>query len=265
MILETKNLSCGYSGKALIKNVNLKISSGETVSLLGPNGVGKTTLFKTLLGLLKPVNGSVLIDDENLDSMSAFSRASSIAYVPQATEVFFPYKAEEIVMMGRAPHIGFFGTPSKNDYKHVDEALTTLSIQPLAKRVFTELSSGEKQLVLIARAIAQQSEFLILDEPTSNLDFGNQSYVISEIKKLSAHGIGIIMTTHHPNHVFESEGNVILIDNQRNIRIGESKEIMTKENLRTVYGINVEIATHESEHGSKHCYCVPVGCKRSTI
>jgi len=263
MILETKNLSCGYSGKALIENINIKISSGETVSLLGPNGVGKTTLFKTLLGLLKPVSGAVIIDDENIENMTQSSRASSIAYVPQASEVFFPYKAEEIVMMGRAPHIGFFRTPAKNDHNHVDAALSALSIRSLAKRVFTELSSGEKQLVLIARALAQQSKFLILDEPTSNLDFGNQSYVISEIKNLSTRGIGIIMTTHHPNHVFESEGTVILIDRQRKISVGESKEIMTKENLKTVYGINVEIATHESEHGGTHCYCVPVGCKRS--
>jgi iron complex transport system ATP-binding protein len=256
MALQAVMLSCGYNKSPIVSNVNLSVSPGDFVCLLGSNGVGKTTLFKTLLGLLKPVSGSVVLDGRRMETITSKQRARMLGYVPQSSELFFPYRAEEIVMMGRSPWIGSCGSPKEIDYEIVDDAFSQLSIRHLKQKSFMKLSSGEKQLVIIARALAQKPGYLIMDEPTSNLDFGNQIYVLSEIKRLSGSGIGILMTTHHPNHVFETGGRVILIDRNRKLHSGSASEIMTETLLKSVYGVEISVATHHYEAGRQMKYCL---------
>lgn len=257
MPLEARDLACGYGSTPLLRGLRLRIEAGDLVCLLGPNGVGKTTLFKTLLGLLRPLGGSVFIDDADLYRMAPAARAQRIAYVPQNTMMPFPYSAFDVALMGRSPWIPFHGAPGAEDRRLVERTFETLSIGHLRSRVFTTLSGGEKQLVLIARAIVQTPQFLVLDEPTSNLDFGNQSRVLSQIKRLCGRGLGVLMTTHHPNQAFESGGRIVLIDKGRNIHVGDAESVLTRANLKCAYGIDVAIAVHQTEGGNRSRYCIP--------
>ena len=202
MRLEIERANCGYGGKPVVEDVSLSLDSGDVLCLLGANGSGKTTLFKAILGLLRLNGGRILVDGADTASWPQRRLARTLAYVPQAHTPPFPFAVRDVVLMARTAHLGLFGSPSRRDAAIAEDAMETLGVSHLAHARYTEISGGERQLVLIARAVAQQSEFLIMDEPTSNLDFGNQVRVLRRVKELAGRKLGLLMTTHFPDHAF---------------------------------------------------------------
>lgn len=257
IILEVKDAICGYGSKKVVENISLSVQTGEVLCLLGPNGVGKTTLFKSILGFLKLMDGTILLNGEDIRNWSKKRLATAIGYVPQAHVPPFPFKVLEVVIMGRNAHMGIFASPSEMDKEIAEEALETLGISFLKDEIYTEISGGERQLVLIARALAQQPEILIMDEPTSNLDFGNQVRVLEKIYRLSKKGLGVIMTSHFPSHVFLCSTKVALMQKNQPFSIGSVDEIVTEENLKSAYGINVKITSTADSRGNIIKTCVP--------
>lgn len=258
MILEIKNAVCGYGSKSVIKNISTTVKSGEILCILGPNGVGKTTLFKTILGFLKLQGGEILLDGKNTKSWSKKQLARMISYVPQTHTPPFPFKVLDVVLMGRTAHIGMFSTPSKYDKEIAEAAINDLNISYLKDKIYTEISGGERQMVLIARALAQQSKILVMDEPTSNLDFGNQIRVLEQINNLAKKGLGVIMTSHFPDHAFLCSTKVALMQKNNKFTVGNMNDIITEENLKSAYGVNVKIISTENSYGEKIKSCVPL-------
>ncbi|MDR2716305.1 MAG: ABC transporter ATP-binding protein [Coriobacteriaceae bacterium] len=249
MALSVENLSCGYGGEAVISGLSFDFEAGKVLSILGPNGIGKTTLFKTMLGFLKPQSGSVSIDGTKASSLSRKETARLLAYVPQSQVVPFSYPVEEFILMGRAPHLGLLQQPGLEDREIVHGVMCLLGIEHLAAKSCTGISGGELQLAFVARALAQQPRYLIMDEPTANLDYGNQTKVLECILGLAQDGIGIVMTTHNPEQAFILESQVVLLQGSREYLCGSYKDILTEERLHDTYDIDVLIRafTHEGK------------------
>ncbi|NTV09528.1 MAG: ABC transporter ATP-binding protein [Zoogloea sp.] len=257
-MLELVGLSCGYNRRSVLEDISLTLDGGELLCLLGPNGVGKTTLFKTILGLLPPCGGEIRLDGEPIERWSRRRFASRVGYVPQAHTPPFPFKVREVVAMGRTAHLGSFSSPRAADRAIADEALDTLGIAMLADASYTEISGGERQLVLIARALAQQPRVLVMDEPTSNLDYGNQLKVMAHIHRIVAsRGMGIILTTHHPNHALLYASRVLVLDRDKRYTVGTPAEVITETYLRHTYGVDTEIHDITRRNGQLTRMCVP--------
>jgi iron complex transport system ATP-binding protein len=239
--IELIGADMGYPERKVLEGVNLKLHSGEITCMLGPNGVGKTTLFKTLLGFIQPLSGQVLINRKSVSRLSAKDFARLVAYVPQAHNTPFPYLVRDVVLFGRTVHLGIFASPGKKDRMIADRALDLLEVSHLANRHFTELSGGEKQMVIIARALAQEAGFMILDEPSSNLDYGNQIRIIRKIKELEQQSIGILMATHSPDHAFMLGSNAIILHQGKVFSQGIPEEVVTVPTLKKIYGVHVQI------------------------
>jgi len=241
MKLDARDLAFGYPGHSVGRDVSLTVEPGEVLCLLGPNGCGKTTLFKTLLGLLPPQGGSVEIDGMALSGMKRVDVARRIAYVPQAGAGIFPYSALDLVLMGRTAHRGLFAGPTREDRQIALRALDDLGIADLAARDVTRLSGGQRQLVLVARAVAQATPLIVMDEPTASLDFGNQVVVLSQVRRLAERGAGIVLSTHDPDHAFAVGKRVALMKDGAILAAGSPVEVLTPARLRTVYGVDVTI------------------------
>lgn len=258
MRLQIQDLSCGYGSKIVIKRFNTVINSGEILCLLGPNGVGKTTLFKTILGHLKPQSGSVLLNNQDIHALPKKEFARIIGYVPQAHTPPFPFRVIDVVMMGRTAHMGTFGSPGVRDKEIAEAALERLNVTFLRNRIYTEISGGERQMVLLARALAQEPKFLLMDEPTSSLDFGNQVRVLQCVSSLARENkIGIIMTTHFPDHVFQCKGRVALLKHNNRFLEGSPDKIITAQNMKDAYGVDVQII-HDGSKDMSMSSCVPI-------
>ncbi|MGH6945056.1 MAG: ABC transporter ATP-binding protein [Geminicoccaceae bacterium] len=242
MSLFVERLAFGYPGRPVGRDASFGVAEGEVVCLLGPNGSGKTTLFKTILGLIAPQGGRVLVDGEDIARWSRGRRARSFAYVPQAQVSFFPFTVLDTVLMGRTAHLGLFAMPAARDRQAALEALGSLRIEALATADSTRISGGQRQLVLVARALAQEPRFLVMDEPTASLDFGNQVVVLAEVRRLAARRIGIVMSTHAPDHAFACADRVLLMQDGRIVAEGAPEAILTPERLRAVYGVEVCIS-----------------------
>ena len=227
--------------------VDLALSSGEAVAILGPNGGGKTTLLKTLLGFLRPRAGRVMVDDVELDRLDDRTRARSIAYVPQHHTGVFAFSVLEVVLMGRSAHAGVFSAPSAADRKIALAMLERLGIATLAERPYTMISGGERQLALVARALAQQPRYIILDEPTASLDFGNQGKVMQQIRALAAEGLGVLFTTHDPNQALRYADRVALIGQGRMLATGAASAVLTERALRDLYQSEVKLVRGAGE------------------
>ena len=188
MTFSLSHMTCGYHGRPVLSDVSFSVETGDILCILGPNGVGKTTLFKSMLGLLSPLSGTLTLDGEDISRWSNRKKAQYIGYIPQSHTPLFPYTVLQVVVMGRVSRLGLFASPGKGDYAAAEQALEALEILSLRDRIYTELSGGERQMVLIARAIAQQPQVLLMDEPTANLDYGNQARVLSQIRRLAPAG-----------------------------------------------------------------------------
>lgn len=240
MIVETNNLSIGYLKKVIGRNINFVIPQDNIVCLLGANGCGKTTFLKTLLGLLPPLSGSVNVNNRPLSSWTSSELSRFIAYVPQANYGIFPFTVEEVVLMGRTAHMSWLSVPRKADKDIAGNALSMLGIDHLKQRRYTELSGGERQLVLIARAISQQPKLLIMDEPAASLDFGNQIRILEQVERLKNHGISVLMSTHHPQHALSIANNVALMHDGLLIEQGTPQQALCADKLAKIYRVSVE-------------------------
>jgi iron complex transport system ATP-binding protein len=261
MTLSTENLGFGYHGKPVGSGVSLEIRAGEVLCLLGPNGGGKTTLMKTLLGLLPAQAGVVRVDGEDIAAWSRRRLARVIGYVPQAHAAFFPFVVMDIVLMGRSAHVGLFTAPSRADRAVAERALATLGIAHLKERVYTEISGGERQLVLIARALAQEPRILVMDEPTASLDFGNQLRVLNQIAALARAGIAVVFSTHDPDHVFLCGDRVALLHGGTIEALGTPEAVITPQSLERLYGVAVQVV-ELPDHETRTCVPAAHGLRR---
>ena len=250
--LKAHGLAFGHPGRTLGRAINLDVQTGEVLCVLGPNGGGKTTLFRTLLGLLPAHGGSIAVGGKSLESCTPSERAKLMAYVPQAGNSYFAFTVRDVVLMGRTAHIGLFAAPGPKDFDAADAALAELRIAHLADKLFTQISGGERQLALIARALAQESPLLIMDEPTASLDFGNQSLMLNEILRLKASGRSVLFCTHDPDHALRCADRALLLHEGKVLALGSPREVVTAANLKTLYGVDVEFMERQSD-GQPFC------------
>jgi ABC-type cobalamin/Fe3+-siderophores transport system ATPase subunit len=253
MNLAMRNVSAGYGARTVISEICASFRSGEVVCMLGPNGCGKTTLFKALLGLI-PSQGDLLFGARSLRTLSSRERARTLAYVPQVHSPPFPFSALDVVLMGRTPFVGVFSAPSPADTDEAVRTMGMLRIGHLCDRDYSQLSGGERQLVLIARALAQAPRFLVMDEPTSHLDFGNQIRALNLIRELATSDMGVILTTHVPDHAFMCASRVIALLDGRIVGSGPPHEVLTRELLREMYRVDVDVVSVARGRSM----CVPV-------
>ncbi|MDK2821624.1 MAG: manganese/iron transport system ATP-binding protein [Clostridia bacterium] len=258
MKLEIKNATCSYGYNTIFNDISFAVHSGEVLCLLGPNGSGKTTLLKAILGLLKLKQGDIYLNGKNINRWAQQDKAKVIGYIPQNHNPLFPYKVIDIVLMGRTAHLDIFSSPTKTDFEIALEALFTLNISHLRDRVYTEISGGERQLVLIARALAQQPDILIMDEPTSNLDFGNQHMVLSSIKGLVKQGLAVIMSSHFPDHALLYANKVLILEKGNKYKFGKPDDILTENCIKNLYGINVKKISNILKNNSELKSFVPI-------
>jgi iron complex transport system ATP-binding protein len=248
VILELRDLACGYGRRRVLSHIDLTVAAGENLCLLGPNGVGKTTLFRTILGAIDPMAGEIVIDGKSLGGQSRRQRARLMAYVPQAHTAPFPFHVIDVVLTGRTAHISLTSAPTPHDEEVAQAALERMDIADLADRPYTELSGGERQLVLIARALAQEPRVLIMDEPSSHLDFGNQARLLALIRSLVRdNDLAVLMSSHFPNHAFACASRVGLIKGGRLAALGAPDDVLTETSLEDIYGIPVRILEGDPE------------------
>lgn len=240
-LLEGRGLAIGYGARIVGRDLDLIVRAGEVVALLGPNGGGKTTLLKTLLGLVPPLAGKVLLAGRPLGSIGLGERARLVGYVPQAHTGAFAFTVEEVVLTGRSARAGLFGRPGPGDHAVAMACLERLGVGHLAQRAYTRISGGERQLVLIARALAQEPRVVVLDEPTANLDFGNQGRVMAEIGRLAGAGLGVVFSTHDPNHALRVADRSVLIRDGGVLREGPSGTVLREDALARLYGAQVRV------------------------
>jgi iron complex transport system ATP-binding protein len=255
LMLEVKSLAFSYGNKPVFKNVSFSLKKGEIMCILGPNGAGKSTLIKCIAGILKPDNGSVFIQGEDTVSLGVRGIARNIGYVPQQNEVVFPFTVLDFVVMGRAPHLSMFASPGAEDIKLAKESLAMVGISDLAERPVAKLSGGQSQMVLIARALVQKPALLLLDEPTSHLDFGNQILVLETVQKLASLGMSIVMNTHMPDHAFLLGDRAAALSGGRLVAVGKVETVVTSKMMSSVYGVNVAIREIED---MKRKVCLPL-------
>lgn len=239
--LAARDVYFRFNKRDVLRGVSLAVRPGELVVLLGANGAGKTTLLRLLLGLVRPLRGDVVLGETALSAMSRRRIARSVAYVPQVHAAPFPYTVRQVVAMGRLPQKGMLGSASARDMDVVGQVLDRLRIGHLADRIYSEISGGERQLTLIARALAQEARILVLDEPMANLDFGYQGVVSRHLKDLAAAGHAIVMSGHDPQLAYLSATRIaVLMDGQIALD-GPPREVLTAEAMRPLYGIDVDI------------------------
>lgn len=238
------------------KDVSFSLNPGEVLCILGPNGCGKTTLLKCLLGLLKLDKGYIWLDDKEINHLGRREIAKAVGYIPQLHQPSFPFSVLDAVLVGRAPHLSLLESPGKNDEEIAEMAIEAMGIAGLKSRPYTELSGGERQLVVFARVLAQQPALLLLDEPTAHLDFGNQIRVLHLVEELASTGLPIIMTTHLPDHAFLASSKVAIMKKGGFLCFGHPDDVITEENLERVYGIKVRIVGVGDS--SKQKICVPL-------
>lgn len=234
-------VSFRYPRQRAIDGLSLDLDAGGVVALLGPNGSGKTTLLKLMLGILHPTGGSVRLEGREIRRIAPDERARRLAYVPQLHREAFGYRVRDVVLMGRMPHTGFLGRYGARDRQFAAAALERLGIDHLAERPYTEVSGGERQLALIARALAQEARILILDEPTNGLDYGNQLRLLERLKALAGAGYTVLFSTHHPDHAMAVADRVVMMRQGRVIRDGAVGDALTADALRELYGVDVRL------------------------
>ncbi len=243
-MLEAQELSFSYGNHPVLHDISFRVAEGQLCGLFGPNGSGKTTLFRCCLRLLPVQRGRVLVNGQDTRRLSIAQLARHIAYVPQEHKPPFPYTALEVVLMGRTPHMGsgIFGISQRDRQKSL-EALERLGIADLASQPYDRLSGGQRQLTLIARAIAQETPVIVLDEPTSSLDFNNQIKTWTLLRDLARQGITILACSHDPNHVAWFCDHLVIIGNQRVVADGPPAEALSQKNLDAIYRGSCRVET----------------------
>ena len=248
-LIEARGVSFGYNDIPLFQDINFSIEPSELFCLLGPNGCGKTTLLNCILGHLKLLEGEILLNGSNISCIRPEQIARQIAYVPQTHEKTFPYTVLDVVLMGRAAYIGMFGRPEKEDLAIAEEALATVGITHLRDRRYTQLSGGEVQLVMVARALTQRTPVIVMDEPTAHLDFRHELVIMEKVVELvQKQGLAILMATHFPNHCFYFENSgiktrVAMMSNMNFLAAGSPSTVLSEKNLEQLYNVNTRVVS----------------------
>ena len=236
-MLEVEHLCFSYGKREVLRGVDLRTEPGELVFVLGANGAGKTTLFRCILGLLPGYQGHIRVDGCDVSSLTPRALAKKIAYIPQTSHMIFPYTALELVLMGTNHRLGLFSAPGRRERAIAMEALEELGIADYAHRSFAELSGGEQQLVLAARALAQQARLLLMDEPTSALDFGNQVRVLERVSALTLRGYTVLLSCHNPQHAMLYAQRVVALHDGRVAADGPPDQALDEALMRKLYGV----------------------------
>ena len=254
MSIEVKNLSFSYGDRPILQDISFTLEKGQFLSILGPNGVGKSTLFKCILGLLSGYTGQVLVDGRDTRSFSVREAARHMAYIPQSSRPVFNFSVADIVLMGATGSLNPLRTPGKAEQERCQWALEKLGIAHLARRCYHRLSGGEQQLVLIARALVQNAPILMLDEPTANLDFGNQLLVLEQTRALTDEGYTVIQTTHNPEHSYLYSDRILALQNGRVLLEGAPADVITAPTLQELYRVDTEVL---SLYDDRFRVCLP--------
>lgn len=249
MRLAARGISYAYvPGKPVLRGVTVGIDAADTLFLLGPNGSGKTTLLECLAGLRRPREGHVLLGDADLYNLPPRERARAIGYVPQVHRPVFGYTVLEVVLMGRAPYLGTFSAPGREDRRIALEALAAVGLRGFAGRPYTELSGGEMRLVLIARGLAQEARFLLLDEPDAHLDPKHQHEVLSLVRGFASRGLATLVTSHNPTNALLYARRVALLQGGSILAHGPPEDVLTPGRLQEAYGMEFVLLVGENGH-----------------
>lgn len=257
-IIDIEHASFSYDGKTeIFSDLSYTISSDEVFCILGPNGIGKSTLLKAMFNLLPLKAGCIKLDGVDIRQIPPAKMAKKMAFIPQSHQLVFPYRVLDIVLMGRTPHLNKMVKPSKEDYDIAMDAISSLHLEDLIYRPCNQLSGGQLQLVMLARTLAQGADFLVLDEPTSHLDFGKQMQTLDIIATMKKKQVGIIMTSHYPDHTFLVCDRVAIMGERRFIAVGTPDDVVTEENLSDIYGIDIRVVMQGDGINRKVCIPVP--------
>lgn len=255
MSIQVRNLSFAYGKHRVLHDVSFDTPDGTLVNVLGPNGVGKSTLFRCILGLNGGYEGQILVNGKDMKKLSIKERAREISYIPQSHSSVYDYEVLDVVLMSTGNDLGMLRTPRREHVARAYAALERVGIERMAHRTYTQISGGEQQLVLIARAIAQDAKTIIMDEPTSALDYGNTVRVLSCVRQLAREGLSIVQSTHQPDHAFLYSDRTLVINRGRVASYGSPKEVITKELVSDLYGVDVEV---NSLYDDRVRVCVPL-------
>jgi len=258
MLLEIDNVSGGYGNGDIVKNVSCTVDKGETLCLVGPNGCGKTTLFRLILGMLHSTSGQIRFNGRPVQTIPPKELANLVAYIPQSHTPIFAYTALDIIIMGRASHFSAFEAPKAVDREAAFAALEKLNALDLANQKYTALSGGQRQIVLIARAICQSAEVFVMDEPGANLDYANQQLLMDVVASLTQKGYCVIISTHNPEHPVSPGQKILLMREGRVAAFGKPEVVFTPEILAYVYGIEMDVVSIEDRYGNRRMICLPV-------
>lgn len=255
MSIDIRHLSFSYGRHDVLHDIDISIPDATLVNVLGPNGVGKSTLFRCILGLNPRYTGKIIVNGKDMRRLSIRQRAREISYIPQSHAPIYDYEVLDVVMMSTGTDLGLLRSPCPRHVERAYAALQRIGIEHLAHRTYTQISGGEQQLVLIARALAQNARTIIMDEPTSALDYGNTVRVLSCVRQLAREGLSIVQSTHQPDQAFLYSDRTLVIDDGRVFAYGDPKDVITKELVSAIYGVDVEV---NSLYGDKVRVCVPV-------
>lgn len=256
MSLAAQALGFGYPGRVVGRGMDVALGPGEVVCILGPNGAGKTTLLRTLLGLIAPLEGRVTFAGADVATVPRAVMARSVAYVPQAATSEFDFNLVDVVEMGRTAHFAAFAGPAPRDRDVAVRALERLGIAGLAQRSLWSVSGGERQLALIARALATEATYLLMDEPTANLDFANQALILDEVARLRASGAAVLFSTHHPDHALRIADRVVMLRGGAVLAAGATSATLNSENLSALYGRPIDVLGVVSPDGTTRRTCI---------
>lgn len=246
MSIEVRNLDFSYGAHVVLRDVGFSAPDGGLLAVLGPNGAGKTTLFKCILGILRHYDGSIRVDSADARALSPRALAHRIAYIPQAQAQAFGYSALEMVEMGTSHGVSPVSVPGFREAEAAREALERLKIGHLAEATFAHLSGGERQLVLIARALAQNARTLLMDEPTASLDYGNQNRVLQVVRGLADEGYAVVMSTHNPQHALWYADAALALSNSRVAAFGAPEDVVNAGLIETLYGVRARMIETET-------------------
>lgn len=253
-VISIQDATFSYDGKTeIFSHLTCDIETDQIFCILGPNGIGKSTLLKGIMNLHPLLNGQVQLDGKDIRSYDTKELAKKIAYIPQTYQLVFPYQVLDLILMGRTPHLNSMNRPAKKDYDKVMEAVEALDLGGVLHRPCNQLSGGQLQMVMLARAVAQEADFLLLDEPTSHLDFGKQMETLNLILKMKKRGVGILMTTHNPDHAFLIGDRVAIMNQGTFTSVGKPEEVITEENLHSIYHVPVRIRGFGEDINRKIC------------
>ncbi|MDR1663101.1 MAG: ABC transporter ATP-binding protein [Endomicrobium sp.] len=258
-MVQIKNIYAGYFDREVLKNISFDVKQKDFFGIIGKNGAGKSTLLKIFSNLLKSYKGDIFIDNKNLASFKSRELAKRLSFLPQHSDMSLPFSVFEFIMFARFPYMNMFKFPSKNDYKAVEKAIDFLDISNLSERKVIELSGGEKQKVLIAQVLAQETDIIVFDEPTSHLDIGSQNNILKLFVNLNEkHNKTIILTLHDLNAAGEFCNKLLLLENGFVCRCGTPKEVLNYKDIERVYNTSVVVKINPI---SNKPYVIPVSKK----